>query len=51
MSPIFARSRSELNFVFSMRPTRLPSSDAGRSTYAIVWDATPVVGSRSSMIV
>src|SRR2546430_11502495 len=34
-SPIFARSRSELNFVFSISPTRLPSSDAGRSTYAM----------------
>ena len=32
-SPIFSRSRSELNFVLSIRPTRLPSSVAGRSTY------------------
>src|SRR2546426_6267835 len=50
-SPIFARSRSELNFVFSISPTRLPSSDAGRSTYAMVCIATSAVGSRSSIIV
>src|SRR5262245_2509555 len=50
IAPILSSSRSELNFVLSIRPTRLPSSDAGRSTYAMPCVVTSAVGSRSSII-
>src|SRR5687767_13133366 len=51
MSPILSMSLSELNFVFSMSATRLPSSERGRGAYAIACCvAASVVGSRISMI-